>query len=95
MEEKLRILKLLEIDKISVKEAIALLEALKETELPHKSFVIKGINEVMDSVSSIMKDISQIVSDTVRKKVKDATEKAKEATEKVKKVAEEVKKGKS
>lgn len=89
MEEKMRILKLLEDGKINAEEAVKLLEALKETESPERAVimkgVVKGIGETMESVATIMKEVSVTVAERIKEKTKEAAEKIKKATEEVKK----------
>jgi len=86
MEERMRILKLLEDGKINAEEAARLLEALKEEERPHKESIIA----ITKSVSDLLKGISETVSEAVKEKTKQTTEKVREAAEKLKKTAEEV-----
>ena len=90
MEERMRILKLLEDGKINAEEAAKLLEVLKEAEGSERAVImkgiVKGIGEAMESVSTLMKEVSATVAEKVR-------EKANEATEKIRKTSE-AKKGK-
>jgi hypothetical protein len=93
MEEKMKILKLLEEGKISAEEAIKLLEALKGVEPPHKD-IVKGVSQMIECASGVVKDISRTISEAVKEKMREATEKAKEASERVKRAAAELKKKK-
>jgi gas vesicle protein len=92
MEERMKVLKMLESGKIKAEEAVKLLDALKDPEIPHRSIVIKGMNEVMESISNIMKDVSRTIGETVKEKMKEAEDAAKDAKKRVKRAAKELKK---
>ncbi len=93
MDEKMRILKLLESGKINAEEATKLLEALKESEISERAVIVKKVvnrvGETMESMAALMKEISVTVVEKVKEKTKEATERLKEVTEEVK---DEVKK---
>ncbi|MCK4353519.1 hypothetical protein KAW65_08960 [candidate division WOR-3 bacterium] len=93
MEERLRIIKLLESGKITPAEAAKLLETLKGPEFPGRAVsIIKVGTTIAESVSDLLKEVSETVSETIREKSKEATQKAKRAAEKAKKIIEDAKK---
>ena len=72
MEERMRILKMLEEGKLNVEEAAKLLEALRE---PEKQHIIKVGTTVAKSVTDLIREISEAVSGVVKEKTKETKKK--------------------
>lgn len=70
MEERMKILKLLEEGKITAEEAVKLLEAVKEGEPIHKIIIREAgetISSAITSVADILKNVSSIVAKEAEK----------------------------
>lgn len=79
MEERMKILKMLEEGKITAEEAVKLLEAIKDIE-PGYKIVIKEAGEAVSSAVSSVADMLKNVSHTIAEKIKQKAEKVAEKT---------------
>jgi gas vesicle protein len=87
MEERKRILKMLEEGKITAEEAAKLLEAIKEP-----PYIGKSVNEILTHVTEVLKEVSSTVRDSVKNIIEDTFSKLKTAKEKGEKIITSIKK---
>lgn len=80
MEERMKILKLLEDGKITAEEAVKLLEAIKEGEPLYKVIFKEAgeaITSTMNSVAETLKNVSSTIADKLKKECEKVAEKVK------------------